>query len=292
MPGQTQSEIRALLTSAGLSPRHRYGQNFLIDLNLMRKVIAAAQLQRADTVLEVGCGTGSLTEMLLEAGPKVLGVEIDHGLQSILRQRLGANPRFSLISGDALAGKHEINPDVLAELHRHPPTPPGQYKLVANLPYQIATPLLMELLYVQPRFGRLTCTIQKEVGQRLTATPDTDAYGPISVIVATLAKVRLVATFPPTAFWPRPQVESVLVVIRPSDNPPIAPQDTAAFVNFVRNSFQHRRKMIRKTLQNLIGMEQAAAALEHASLNPQTRPEQLGPAAWQALFRHSRPACQ
>jgi 16S rRNA (adenine1518-N6/adenine1519-N6)-dimethyltransferase len=290
MVGQTQSEIRALLASAGLSPRHRYGQNFLVDLNLMRKVVAAAELQVADTVLEVGCGTGSLTEMLLEAGPHVVGVEIDHGLQSLLHQRLGENPRFSLVSGDALAGKHEINPDIIAALRSHPPAVPGQYKLVANLPYQIATPLLMELLHVQPRFSLLTCTIQKEVGQRLTAAPDTDAYGPISVIAATLADVRVVATFPPTAFWPRPKVESVLVTIQPLQNPRIAPQNISAFVNFVRNSFLHRRKMIRKTLQDLVGRDEAVEALERAGLNPQARPEALGPPAWRALFQHCRTA--
>jgi 16S rRNA (adenine1518-N6/adenine1519-N6)-dimethyltransferase len=288
MAGQTQSEIRALLASAGLAPRHRYGQNFLIDLNLMRKVVAAAELQAADTVLEVGCGTGSLTELLLEAGPHVVGVEIDHGLQNVLHQRLGENPRFSLVAGDALARKHEINPDVLAELRRRPPAATGQYKLVANLPYQIATPLLMELLYVQPRFGRLTCTIQKEVGERLNAAPDSDAYGPISVIAATLTDVELAATFPPTAFWPRPKVESVLLVVKPLADPPIAAPDITEFVNLVRGVFFHRRKMIRKTLQDLLGEKEAAAALESAGTNPQTRPEALSPADWLRLFQHCR----
>jgi len=290
MAGQTQSEIRALLASVGLSPRHRYGQNFLIDLNLMRKVVEASGLQPADTVLEVGCGTGSLTEMLLAAGAYVVGVEIDHGLQDLLRSRLGENARFSLVAGDVLAGKHQINPDVLAELGRHAPAAPGQYKLVANLPYQVATPLLMELLYVQPRFGRLTCTIQKEVGERLSAAPDTEAYGPISVIAATLADVRLVATFPPTAFWPRPKVESVLVDIKPSSDPPIAAPEIPAFVEFVRGSFLHRRKTIKNVLQTLIGRIAASAVLAGADINPQTRPEALGPPAWRNLFERFRAA--
>ena len=290
MAGQTQSEIRALLASVGLSPRHRYGQNFLIDLNLMRKVVEASGLQPADTVLEVGCGTGSLTEMLLAAGAYVVGVEIDHGLQGLLCSRLGENARFSLVAGDVLAGKHQINPDVLAELGRHAPAAPGQYKLVANLPYQVATPLLMELLYVQPRFGRLTCTIQKEVGERLSAAPDTEAYGPISVIAATLADVRLVATFPPTAFWPRPKVESVLVDIKPSSDPPIAAREIPAFVEFVRGSFLHRRKTIKNVLQTLIGRTAASAVLAGADINPQTRPEALGPPAWRNLFERFRAA--
>lgn len=290
MAGQTQSEIRALLASVGLSPRHRYGQNFLIDLNLMRKVVEAADLRPADTVLEVGCGTGSLTEMLLAAGAYVVGVEIDRGLQDLLRSRLGENPRFSLVAGDVLAGKHRINPGVLAELGRRIPAAPGQYKLVANLPYQVATPLLMELLYIQPRFGRLTCTIQKEVGERLIAAPDTEAYGPISVIAATLADVRLVATFPPTAFWPRPKVESVLVDVKPLSDPPIVAPDIPAFVELVRGSFLHRRKTIKNVLQALIGRAAADAVLSGAGVNPQTRPEALGPPVWRNLFERFRAA--
>ncbi len=283
MAGQTQSEIRALLAAAGLAPRHRYGQNFLIDLNLMRKVVAAADLQPADTVLEVGCGTGSLTELLLEAGVYVVGVEVDRGLQAILRDRLGGNPRFTLVAGDALAGKHDLNPELLAQLRQHPPGLAGNYKLVANLPYQIATPLLMELLYVQPRFGRLTCTIQKEVGQRLTAAPETDAYGPVSVIADTLAQTHLAATLPPTAFWPRPQVESVLLVIQPLPDPQLPAPDIPAFVAFVRTGFLHRRKMLRKMLLEQLGPH-ALAALQHAGVNPESRPEALEPRQWRDLF--------
>jgi 16S rRNA (adenine1518-N6/adenine1519-N6)-dimethyltransferase len=148
MPGQTLTEIRQLLDAAGLKPQHRFGQNFLIDLNLMRKLLAAGSPQAGDTILEVGAGTGSLTELLLESGARVIAVEIDRGLSGILRERLGEHPRLTLVQADALSGKNQVNPLVLRLLGERPPEAGGAYKLIANLPYQIATPLLMDLLLV------------------------------------------------------------------------------------------------------------------------------------------------
>jgi len=298
MAGQTLSEIRGLLAAAGLAPRQRYGQNFLIDLNLMRKLVAAAEVKPHDVVLEVGCGTGSLTEMLLETGARVVGVEIDRGLQAILRERLGAHPRFTLIQGDALAGKHEINPLVLQVLaerrtetgaagpHATAGTEPGRYKLVANLPYDIATPLLMELLYVTPRSERLTCTIQKEVAERLAAEAGTEAYGPVSVVTQTLADIRLIAIVPPTAFWPRPQVESVMLTLRPRPPEDVDVDDVPAFVRFVRGAFVHRRKMLRKAADHWgLSPADTMAAFGRAGISWEARPEAVTPAQWRTLHR-------
>ncbi|RMF84547.1 MAG: ribosomal RNA small subunit methyltransferase A, partial [Planctomycetota bacterium] len=204
MAGQTLTQIRTLLAEAGLSPQHRLGQNFLIDLNLMRKALTAAKVAAGDVVLEVGAGTGSLTEMLLDAGCRVIAVEIDRGLLAILRSRFADHPRVQLIAGDALAGKHRLNPEMTAALRAA--AADEDWKLVANLPYQIATPLLMELLLFDPPAACLTCTIQKEVGERLMAEPRTAAYGPASILAQTLARVKRVAVLPPKAFWPRPKV--------------------------------------------------------------------------------------
>jgi 16S rRNA (adenine1518-N6/adenine1519-N6)-dimethyltransferase len=290
MPAQTQSEIRALLSAAGLTPRHRYGQHFLIDLNLMRKLVAAAGVTPADTVLEVGCGTGSLTELLLDAGATVVGVEIDHGLQAMLRDRLGDHPRFTLIQADVLCTKHCVNPLVLEVLRALPPGPDGGYKLAANLPYQIATPLLVDLLLVTPTFERLTCTIQREVGERLGAAAGSAAYGPVSVAVQTLAQVSMHSIIPPAAFWPRPKVESVLLTLRPQADPEFA-SDPVTFVQFVQRAFQQRRKMLRSVFR--AWDEQTAAAIFHrARINPTSRPEDLSPTDWQTLFAsaHRPPA--
>lgn len=284
MPGQTKSEIRALLTGADLAPRERYGQNFLIDLNLMRKLVAAAEVQAEDVILEVGAGTGSLTEMLLDRRAHVVAVEIDHGLQRLLRERLGTHAHFSLVQADVLAGKHQLNPLVLNALNERPPLAGGTYKLVANLPYQVATPLLMELLYARPQFERLTCTIQKEVGERLAADPRTEAYGPVSVICQTLATIDVIAILPASAFWPRPKVQSIMLTLRPRPPERIDLDDVPDFVRFVQRCFAQRRKMLRRILRDWDPLD-ALAVFHRAGVNPDARPEELSPKAWRAFHR-------
>ncbi len=286
MPGQTLSEIRVLLAGAGLAPRQRYGQNFLIDLNLMRKLVAAADVRPEDVVLEVGPGTGSLTEMLLDRGARVVAVEIDRGLQALLRGRLGKHPRFTLVQADILAGKHQINPLVLNILNEQR-SGSGVRKLVANLPYQIATPLMMELLYAEPPFERLTCTVQKEVGQRLVAEPRTDAYGPVSVVSQTLAEIELVAILPPSAFWPRPKVESIMLTVRPRPPGRVDVPDVADFVRFVQRGFSQRRKMLRRLVRDWELLD-VLAAFHRAGVSPDVRPEELTPEAWRAFHRAVR----
>lgn len=284
MPGQTLSQIRSLLASAGLSPQHRFGQNFLIDLNLMRKALAAAEVHPADVVLEIGPGTGSLTEMLLDTGCRVIAVEIDRGLQELLRSRLGANARFHLIGDDALAGKHELNRALVEALRDAVPEASGARKLVANLPYQIATPLLMELLAFDPLLANLTSTIQKEVGERLLAQPHTGAYGPASVITQTLARVTRIATLPPSAFWPAPKVESVMLRIEPLPHAERPLSDVAAFSALVHRAFTLRRKKVHHGLR-AAGVENPLELLESVEISRDVRPEALTPCDWQRLHR-------
>lgn len=310
MAGQTLTEIRDLLAERGLTPRHRFGQNFLIDLNIMRKLPALAGVSPADVVLEVGPGTGSLTEMLLESGARVIAAEIDTGLAALLRERLGAHPRFLLAEGDALAGKHELSPAIVAALRAAPPEAGGARKLVANLPYQIATPLMLELLLLAHSAAplvieRQVCTIQKEVAQRLTAAARDEPYGPISVVAQTLARVKLEVTIPPAAFWPRPDVDSAIVSLltrsaeelRPllqSDSESTGATDAPScpageFAQFVRLHFQQRRKTLRASSRNTPDAERLPAACRLLGLSEQSRPEELTPAQWQALFRQCRP---
>lgn len=283
MPGQTLSQVRGLLAAAGLTPRHRFGQNFLIDLNLMRKAAAAAKLSAGDVVLEVGPGTGSFTELLLDSGARVIAVEIDRGLQTLLETHFAGQPRFTLIRGDALARKHELNPDLIAALQRESPGERGARKLVANLPYQIATPLLMELLYGEPALERMVVTIQKEVAERLTAKPRTDAYGPLAVIVQSLAQVEQLATLPASAFWPRPAVESELVRIRPRGVREILGRPVAGFVRLVRAWFQQRRKTLRRIARDALATG-AESAFVAACVSSDARPEELSPADWERLY--------
>lgn len=280
MPGQSLSEIRSLLAGAGLAPHHRFGQNFLIDLNLMRKLVAAAEVGPDDVVLEVGPGTGSLTEMLLERGAQVIAVEIDRGLHRLLIERLNERTRLTLIHGDALSGKHAINPHVLDALREHKPGRTGRLKLVANLPYQIATPLLIDLLWAEPRVDPLTFTIQREVGDRLRAGVGETAYGPVSVIVQTFATVELVGAVPPDAFWPKPKIDSVMLRVVGRLHPRVSWTDAPDFAALVQRGFGQRRKM----LGRLIGTQLSSAAFDAAEVSPNCRPEQVSAGQWAALF--------
>lgn len=284
MAGQTLTEIRTLLAAAGLSPQHRFGQNFLVDLNLMRKLVSAAGVCAADVVLEIGPGTGSLTEMLLERGARVVAVEIDRGLCGVLRSRLGDHPRFTLVQADVLASKHEINPLVMQRLSERPPDDGGGRKLAANLPYGVATSVLMNLLYAEPALRSLTCTIQREVGERLSAAPRSDAYGPISIVAQSLAQIEPVAILPPSVFWPRPEVESIMLTLRPRARESLDISDIPGFVSLVRRGFQQRRKMLRQIFREW-SEQDAAAIFGAAGVNAADRPEDLDPAAWRRLSR-------
>jgi 16S rRNA (adenine1518-N6/adenine1519-N6)-dimethyltransferase len=172
---------------------------------------------------------------------------------------------------------------VLNILAARPPQPGGAYKLVANLPYQIATPLLMDLLMTEPRLERLTCTIQREVGERLGAVPRSEAYGTVSVVTQSLADLTLLAIVPPMAFWPRPAVESVMLTMRPRPAEQIEVADVPGFAAFVQRGFQQRRKMLRRLLRDWAQLA-ALRAFQRAGVNPDARPEELSPAGWRALF--------
>jgi len=233
---QTQSQIKSLLESHGLSPRHALGQNFLVDANLLRKLVNAAGLAPGMTVLEVGPGTGTLTEELLERGCRVVAAEMDRGLAALLRERLGANDRFTLVEGDCLASKREINPELLGRLGV------GEFVLVANLPYGAATPLLMNLLAEQTHCRGMYVTVQRELADRILAMPGSRDYGPISVLARATAKCSLVARLSPECFWPRPEVHSAMVAMerRGTSLTPDAP----GLAWFCQRVFEQRRKQL------------------------------------------------
>ncbi len=231
---QTLTEIKALLAAHGLRPKHHHGQNFLHDHRKLDAILAAAEVTPGDLVLEVGPGTGALTERLFEAGARVLAVEIDTDLEPILRQRLGQRPGFALLLADVLAGKHQINPAVWDAMRAlagadqspevpKPPEPP--FKLIANLPYNVASPLLANLVVDHPAMRLAVVMIQREVADRLTAPPGGKDYGPLGIIIQALCHVQRAAILPPSCFWPQPKVDSAVVALRRreeplTDNPP------------------------------------------------------------------------
>jgi 16S rRNA (adenine1518-N6/adenine1519-N6)-dimethyltransferase len=276
---QTKQQIQALLDAAELSPKHRFGQNFMIDGNLLRLVARAGELTADDLAIEVGPGTGSLTEEILAAGCQVVAVEIDHDLARLLRERMGNLSHFKLIEADALAGKHAIHSELLAEIAaaKHA----GRtVKLVANLPYNSACPLVIELLIAGVEL--LAFTVQREVADRLRAGAGSDMYGPLSVMAQLLARVEVLRTLPPQAFWPAPKVESALVRMRREDRLGKRAQDVSRFVHEV---FSYRRKMLRKAMvESGVAEKKAEAAMAAVGVEPTIRPERLTPEQWLKLF--------
>lgn len=273
---QTKHEIQALLAEAGSQPRHRFGQNFMIDQNLVRLVADAGQVEGGDLVVEVGPGTGTLTEELLAHGAEVVAVEIDRDLAGMLRTRFAGSGRFRLIEGDALAGKHELNGELLqvvrdARSHSKPT------KLVANLPYNIASPLIIELLVAG--MDLLAFTVQKEVADRLRAEAGSEEYGALTVMAQLLSRVEVLRTLPPQAFWPAPKIESALVRMVREDR---LGGQAAAFGQFMQQLFSARRKTLRKSLGQ--GGYDAEAALAEAQIDPKLRPEDLTPEQFRRLF--------
>jgi len=287
---QRLSEIRAMLAELGLRPRRRLGQVFLIDKNLMGVLLDLAQLTGGETVLEVGPGTGSLTEELLARSRRVVAVEADRRLFDLLTGRLGGRPGLMLIGGDVMSGKHALDAGVVEALG-------PEAHLVSNLPYSIATPLIAECLISSwrhdvrrvegtCRFNRLSFTVQQEVAERLTAGPGGKAYGPVSVLVAVLGKARAASAVPASAFWPRPKVASRIVRI--DYDPPSAKKlaDVDLLRRVVSAAFGHRRKQMHSALG--LGLAELDAdvvawAMESAGVARTARPEQVPPEQYLAL---------
>jgi len=274
-----------MLDDAGLVPQRRFAQNFLIDKNLMMKVLELAELTGDQTVLEVGPGTGSLTEELLARAARVVAVEIDRRLGEILSRRFGGLGRFVLIRGDVLAGKHALSGAVRSALG-------GRCVLVANLPYNIATPLIAECLLeswravhgAAPaeacRFERLTFTVQKEVAERMTAVAGGPGYGAISVLVALLSQTRAGPLLPASAFWPRPKVASRTVRIDFDEAAAGRIADVDVLSDVVGLAFSHRRKQIGsidRARQGRFAAEALADGLRTAGIDPRLRAEQVPP---------------
>ena len=281
---QTKQDIERLLAGAGAKPRHRLGQNFLIDLNLMRFLVEAAGIHSADAVLEVGCGTGSLTEELAARAGRLVGVEFDPVLFRIAKKRLADADNLTLICGDALESKNTINGDVIKALQAARADCGGRLLLVANLPYSVASSVMANLITGSPAAEAMIVTVQKEVADRMTAAPAHEDYGPLSILMAATGKVQVLKKLPPSVFWPRPQVDSAIVRFDRDAKKAGQIHDMNTFQQVIHLLMSHRRKMIKACVKfaegDLANVHHWPDVFAEAFIDHQNRPENLTPAKY------------
>jgi 16S rRNA (adenine1518-N6/adenine1519-N6)-dimethyltransferase len=258
--------VRDLLDAHGLRPSRALGQNFVADPNTVRRVARLARVGDDDHVVEIGAGLGSLTLALAESGADVIAVETDRYLVPVLRDVVGGTT-VRVVEADATT----LDWDELLAAH-------SRWVLVANLPYNIATPLVLDVLDGVPAIERMLVMVQREVGERLAARAGDRAYGIPSVKVAYWATAEVVGRVPPTVFVPQPKVESVLVEIVRRPEPVVDAAPDLMF-RLVRSAFGQRRKMLRRSLDGKV----SAQAFDAAGVSPEARPEQLDVSAWGRL---------
>lgn len=256
--------IRELLDSNSLAPRRDLGQNFVADPNTVRRIAKLAQVGPGDNVLEIGAGLGSLTIALADTGAAVTALEVDRGVVPVLREVVADRPNVTVIEADAM------DLDWAATLRTEGA---GDWVVVANLPYNIATPLICDILDRVPQVARMIVMVQREAAERFVAPPGSAAYGAVSVKIAYWACAQIIGQVPAAVFFPKPNVESALVEITRREPPTTDPD---ALFALVRKAFGTRRKMLRRSLSDII----ASTTFGAADVSPTARPEELSIEAW------------
>jgi 16S rRNA (adenine1518-N6/adenine1519-N6)-dimethyltransferase len=265
-------DVSELLAAHGLHPSRALGQNFVVDPNTVRRIARLAEVGPGDRVIEIGAGLGSLTLALAETGADVTAVEVDRGLVPVLREVVEP-VGVRVVEADALKVDWRT---LLGD---------DDWTLVANLPYNVATPLVADLLDGVPQITRMLVMVQREVGERLAARVGDEGYGAVSVKVAYWARAEIVGRVPATVFLPKPKVESALVRIVRRSSPAVADVDPEWLFSVVRAGFGHRRKMLRGALAGVATVEQ----LDAAGVAPTARAEELDVDAWGRLAREASP---
>lgn len=269
----TRSEMRRLMEARGLQLTKSLGQNFLHDGNQLRRIVSAAELTPTDRILEIGPGLGPLTEQLLAGGGSVLAVEKDARLCAVLRERLGGDSRLELLETDAL------------EWLKDPPRDWSGWKLVANLPYSVGSPLLVELALNPSPPERMVATLQLEVVQRLAAVPGSAAYGILTLLVGLQYEVTGWFKIPRDCFHPVPEVDSACITLVKRSVPLLSAEAIPLFVRVVKTAFHQRRKMVGKLLRPHWSADRLETALATAGIAATVRAETVSLESFATLTR-------
>ncbi|MDO4570181.1 MAG: 16S rRNA (adenine(1518)-N(6)/adenine(1519)-N(6))-dimethyltransferase RsmA [Planctomycetia bacterium] len=280
MQDQTLSFLLRRFEEAGITPRHQLGQNFLLDQNLLKLLVRRADIRPTDVVLEVGSGSGGLTIQMAPLAAHVVTVELDPQLYQLASEELHECSNVTILNEDILRNKNCLNPVVLEKIEEiRAQHLDGEFKLAANLPYNVATPIISNLLALENPPKSMTITIQKEVGDRMCAAPGTKDYGALSLWVQCQADVEIVRTLPPSVFIPRPKVYSAIVHIERNLEKRALVRDLPRFHEFIRAMFLHRRKFLRSELISVfkkrLEKSDVDEILRRMNLSGEMRAEQL-----------------
>ena len=266
-----KQEVMQDLQSAGLAPMHRFGQNFMIDPHALHGMIEHAELQEQDRIVEIGPGTGLLTQRLMPQVAEVMAVEIDQGMHGLLRNKFSESP-LQLVHADALERKNVLHESI--RLFAEQP-----WKLVANLPYDVSIPIILNALALPCPPSLICVTVQKEAAQRLCAVPGTKLWGASAVVAQSAGEGRIVQQLPPATFYPRPKVDSVILTWRSTGT--LATE----FSKWARKIFAFRRKVLSRALRDAgVARDQALAIVAELDLADGQRVEELPVADLQRVF--------
>lgn len=279
---QTKQDIERILAGVGAAPNRRLGQHFLIDLNLMRLLLDEAHIHNHDVVLEVGTGTGSLTEELAIRAGWVITVEYDNALAKAAAAQLDKSTNITLFNMDILENKNAIHTEILDAMKKRQAEYGGRLLLVANLPYNVGSSVMANLITGPVVADAMVVTVQKEVADRMAALPNHDDYGSISILMAATGSVHVFRKLAPSVFWPRPQVDSAMVTF--TRNPEKAGQinDMKIFHQVIALFMNHRRKMLKACVKfadgDLVHVHGWTEIFTEAFVDPHHRPEELSAA--------------